>query len=79
MILKLKDVQLLKKMNENYPSCHADYDEKYLYRALVAIFSKNEIKLLANTNSLKTIYGKKYKFLKGIGINFILLKTEPRI
>lgn len=63
--IKLEAVQLLKKLNDNYPHNHEDFDEKFLFEAMRAIFTEVEIKQCFESKSLKSIYGSKFKLYKG--------------
>lgn len=64
--IKLGKVKTLKTMNANYPSSHQDHDEKFLFHAIDAIFSKDDIKSCSYSQSLRAIYGRTFLFFKGI-------------
>lgn len=64
--IKLEAIQLLKRMNVNYPQNHEDFDEMFLFQAMRALFTEADIKLCAESKSLKSIYGMKYLLYKGI-------------
>lgn len=62
--IKMDLIRLLKKMNDNYPSSHQDFDEKFLFHAMQAIFSSGEMKACWELKSFRGIYGKIFLFFK---------------
>lgn len=65
LTIKLETVQKLKKMNDNYPHNHDDFDEQFIFNAMRAIFSKDETKTFWDNKSFKSIYGRKYLLFRG--------------
>lgn len=51
-------------MNSSYPNNHVDFDEKFIFEALSAIYARSELHTCYKTNSLEHLNTLKYSFLK---------------
>lgn len=63
--LSLNLVNVLKKMNSNYPESSADFDMGFITRLLGGIFRKGELEKCAKLSSLKSLNRPKLTFAKG--------------
>lgn len=63
--IKLRTVDLLKKMNSTYPKATSDFDKDFLWCLLNGVFTKDELKLCGNASSLRTLKPDKLKLVKG--------------
>lgn len=63
--LKFDFIQRMKKMNDVYPKTHQDYDAEFIFYMVDAVFSKNELKPILTTPSLRLLDREKLSFIKG--------------
>lgn len=75
--LSPETINKLKKLNDTYPSCTDDYDIRFLFHLLKAVFTNDEIIQCSQTSSIQYLDRAKLKFVKGIRrIDFILVLSR---
>lgn len=58
-------VETLKKHNNVYPLCSADYDVRFLYKLCIGVFAKDDFIESARTGKIQHLDRIKLKFVKG--------------
>lgn len=61
-------VETLKKMNQNYPNSHEDFDEQFIFLAAGGIFTRAELKICSDSKTLRKLKAANLKFLKGVHV-----------
>lgn len=64
--IKLNTVNVLKKMNDSYPTSTSDYDKLFLFDLSKEIFTKKELRACGKCRSLMKLNRVKLKFIKEI-------------
>lgn len=63
--IELSTVQLLKKMNSTYPKTSSDFDRVFLSHLLEEVFTKDELKQMGKSSTLRNLKPDKLKLTKG--------------
>lgn len=63
--MKYDLVQQLKRMNDNYPQSHADYDTHFLFVLAKAVFVKKDLEFCSQFSSIGKFDKQRLKLVKG--------------
>lgn len=69
-------IEILQKSNSNYPSCTEDYDIRFLFHLLKAVFTKEELANCYQASSIQYLDRVKLKFVKGVQKIYFMLILE---
>lgn len=64
--LKASTMDVLKKMNNTYPSTTVDYDKLFLFDLLRAVFTENDLLECGTKHTIQHLNRPKLKFVKGV-------------
>lgn len=64
--LSQETIASLRKANDTYPLNTVDYDERFLFNLMKAVFSKNDLIKCGQTSKINHLDRDKIKFVKGL-------------